>query len=446
MGSAELPCLIVGAGPSGLSAARALAEQGIDYVIADEAQTVGGIWAGHEKHRTGLSESTSLITSKEMTAFDRFPAPRDWPLYASRESLRQYLESFAQSIDLKRRARLGCAVDDVRPSGKGTWSASFSDGVEKEFFAVICASGTEIQPRRDPEFRRYTGFSIHSASYWSPRDIPAGRVLVVGSGNSAAGIALDLARSGREVDVSFSRGRWIVPLLLGGKPSDFPSPKDLDLSGTAPGLKAQRRLARTLLDTVGDLRAFGLPEPVGLPLESTSIVGTDFVEEVAAQRLRVLPAIDRIEGRTIFFQDTSVRDYPNLILATGYRSAIEYLPDPLSSWDRFLLGIFNRDVNGLFALGFLRSDIGGFWTRDCGAKLVAKVISLLAEGRSDWVNRFLRECGKYSDDMSGGARLQRASGQPLAAYGPLYFHVLRSLGEGIEVEIPINEKWRGVHD
>ncbi|HMU28028.1 MAG TPA: NAD(P)-binding protein, partial [Solirubrobacterales bacterium] len=65
----KLPWALVGAGPTGLSAARNLSRRGIPFVGFEIHTDVGGLW-DIESEKSTMYESAHLISSKTTTAYD----------------------------------------------------------------------------------------------------------------------------------------------------------------------------------------------------------------------------------------------------------------------------------------------------------------------------------------------------------------------------------------
>ncbi|WP_189690380.1 MSMEG_0569 family flavin-dependent oxidoreductase [Pseudorhodoferax aquiterrae] len=206
--------VIVGGGQAGLSLSHYLQAQGLDHVV-------------FEKHRALHSWSTQrwdnfcLVTPNWQCALPGHPYAGDDPHgFMKKEQIVQYLAAFRKSVDAP--LREGVAVQQIRPA-PGGFVVRSSAG---ECFAgqVVVASGgyhTPIVPRLaerlPPSIRQ-----IHSADYRNADQLPPGKVLVVGSGQSGAQIAEDLHLAGRQVVLAvgdaprcarFYRGRDVVDWL-----------------------------------------------------------------------------------------------------------------------------------------------------------------------------------------------------------------------------------------
>src|ERR671914_2689467 len=95
---------IVGAGPSGLAALRALTNAGFDAVAFERGARIGGIWT-LEDRPTAAYRSLHLITSRDRTEYAELPMPDGTPDYPSRDAVGRYLEGYASKFGLLDRIR-----------------------------------------------------------------------------------------------------------------------------------------------------------------------------------------------------------------------------------------------------------------------------------------------------------------------------------------------------
>ena len=73
---------IIGAGPSGITAAKNCAQAGIPFTWFEKSANVGGNWVfddalGH----SSVYENTHLISSKTLSSYEDFPMPASYPDY-----------------------------------------------------------------------------------------------------------------------------------------------------------------------------------------------------------------------------------------------------------------------------------------------------------------------------------------------------------------------------
>ena len=90
---------IIGAGPAGLAAARALKERGLPYTHIERNSGVGGLW-DIDAEGSPMYESAHFISSKTMSGLTGFPMPDDYPDYPSHKQILAYLRSFAEHYEL----------------------------------------------------------------------------------------------------------------------------------------------------------------------------------------------------------------------------------------------------------------------------------------------------------------------------------------------------------
>jgi dimethylaniline monooxygenase (N-oxide forming) len=176
---------IVGAGPSGLAAAKHALEAGLDVTVFEAGDALGGQWHATAPH-SGVWSGMHTNTSRAMTAFSDFPAPAEYPLYPAAEQIRSYLEAYANAFGVSGQIRLNTRVADARPG----WTV---DG--EPFDAVIVASGRFREPRLPRVVDALRGEVIHSFSYPGAEPFRDRPTLVYGNGISGLEIASDRTRA-----------------------------------------------------------------------------------------------------------------------------------------------------------------------------------------------------------------------------------------------------------
>src|SRR5919107_2732786 len=112
---------VVGAGPAGLAALRALTAAGHDATAFERGNRIGGVWT-LEDRPTAAYRSLHLITSRPRTEFAEHPMPDGTPDYPARDSVGRWLEDYAERFGLGERIRLGTEVTEARRDGAaGGW-------------------------------------------------------------------------------------------------------------------------------------------------------------------------------------------------------------------------------------------------------------------------------------------------------------------------------------
>ena len=201
--------VIIGGGQAGLSVGYQLKIQDREHVVLEQAAQAANAWRNHRW------ESFTLNTPNWQSQLPGAHMPgRDPDAFSQRGEVIRYLEAYVRENQLP--IRYGIHVLAVKADADvyivETTGGTFTTK------NVVVATGLYQRPQI-PQFKGALSpeiVQLHSDSYWKPLYLPAGAVLVVGSGQSGAQIAEELYRLGRTVYLSVSRsGR--VPRRYRGK-------------------------------------------------------------------------------------------------------------------------------------------------------------------------------------------------------------------------------------
>ena len=258
----ELPTVcVIGAGVSGLTACKALADFGVPHTCFEASDEVGGNWYFENPNGTSSAyRSLHIDISKPSISFRDFPMPDRYPDYPHHTHIFEWLRDYADAFALRERIRFNTRVDARRARARPAAGRSRSRMASSEHFdALLVCNGHHWDPRY-PDFPgSFDGPQIHSHDYIDPStplDLYGKRVLVVGIGNSAVDIVSELGRKtvSDTVFLSTRSGAYVVPKYIFGKPAD-------QVVKTNPRLpaglqrRAQPRAAADLLRAHGGLRA-----------------------------------------------------------------------------------------------------------------------------------------------------------------------------------------------
>ncbi|HSI48833.1 MAG TPA: MSMEG_0569 family flavin-dependent oxidoreductase [Ideonella sp.] len=207
--------LIVGGGQAGLSLSHHLQSAGVDHLVLEKHKAMH-TW------RTQRWDSFTLVTPNWQCALPGHPYDGPDPHgFMNKSEIAAYLDGFRAKLQPP--LREGVSVESVKPLPDGRFLVKSSDG-ECTADQVVVASGGYHQPivPRLAERLPASVTQLHSADYRNPAQLPPGKVLVVGAGQSGAQIAEDLHLAGREVVLAvgdaprcarFYRGRDVVDWL-----------------------------------------------------------------------------------------------------------------------------------------------------------------------------------------------------------------------------------------
>ncbi|MGZ0711470.1 flavin-containing monooxygenase (plasmid) [Coraliomargarita sp. W4R53] len=365
---------IIGAGPSGLSAARALQRAGIAFDAYEASSSVGGLW-DIENPRSTMYESAHLISSRTTTEFAEFPmnSTADYP---SHRTLVQYFRDFADHFGLTEQFRFETRVTSVDKDADGEWmlKATGPDGdIAQRYTGVILANGTLAEAHVPTFTGEFAGEIMHTSAYKSAQQLKGKRVLIIGAGNSGCDIAVDAVHHAASIDMSVRRGYYFVPRYLFGKPADT-----LNQGKPLPARMKQFIDKRVLQAFTGDPVHFGFPKPDYKIYESHPIVNTLILNHLGQGDLHIRADIDRFDGDTVHFRDGSSGEYDLVLLATGYTLDYPFVPRAELNWTgwspKLFLNVFPPSFNGLYVMGMIEASGIGWQGRYEQAELIAEYL------------------------------------------------------------------------
>lgn len=391
--------LVIGAGPAGLAAARALKARSIDYDHVERHDGVGGIW-DIDAPGSPMYEAAHFISSRTLSGFDGFPMPDWFADYPSHREVLSYLRDFAHAYGLDDAVEHGTSVVDVDRDGD-LWRVSFDDGTWRRYRAVVCCSGAQWVPSVPELPGSFTGEVMHSRDYRDFDQLAGRRVLVIGGGNSACDIIVDAARVAERAVISMRRGYWFIPKHIFGMPSDVFAERGPHLP-----MRVQQRLFGTVLRLMhGRPSQWGLQDPDHRLFETHPVLNSNLLLALQHGDVVPRPGIERCEGARVTFTDGSSEEVDLVIAATGYRHEVPYAQrwfgDPQHP-DLYLTA-FSREHEGLYGLGFTETNSGAYRHFDALAQMVASHVDD-AERRPSRYAEFARMIREDRPDLSGGIR------------------------------------------
>ena len=310
--------LIVGAGPAGLAAGACLREAGLAPVLVDAAGRIGDSWRKHY-------DRLHLHTTRRLSGLPGLPIPRRFGRWVARDDVVRYLERYATHHGLEVRLGVETRRVDRRDGG---WVVRTTAG-DLATPRVVVATGYNRLPHLPdwPGRDGYTGDLIHASDYRTPRPYRGRDVLVVGTGNSGAEIAADLAEQGAaRVRIAVRTPPTIFPRDALGVPSQAIG---IALAQLPPRVVdvLVRPLQRVM---VGDLSRHGMPTSKHaysqfLRDDVVPILDVGLVDQLKAGRVEVVPAVEGFDGPEILLAGGERIRADAVIAATGYRRGLEPL-------------------------------------------------------------------------------------------------------------------------
>jgi len=344
--------VVVGGGQAGLAIGYHLAQQQRRFTILEAADTPAAAW----RERW---DSLKLFTPVRHDSLPGLPFPGEPDSYPGRDDVVAYLSDYARRFELP--VELNSRVRAVQPNERGGYRVELDDRTY-ETDQVVVATGPFQLPRVPPVAAGLDPdvVQLHSTAYRSPRQIPAGPVLVVGGGNTGYQIAEELSR---EHDVHLSIGSRQTPL-------------------------PQRILGRdlfTYLEAARLMRVTVTSRPGRRLQHRETLIGSS---PRAARRRHGIHLHGRAEhahGRQVTFADGAPMEPAAVIWATGF--ALDHTLVKAPVFDDTGRVVHRRGVTaapGLYFLGLPWQHTRGSallgWVKD-DAAFIAQRIAELAEGR-----------------------------------------------------------------
>ena len=276
---------VISAGQAGLAIGHFLARQGRRFVIFEAADAVGTAWRNRW-------DSLVLFTPRRYDALPGLAFPGDPDGYPTRDEVIAYLEQYRAAFDLP--IEFNSTVRSLT-TADDTFRIELDD---RQVVAdqVVVATGP-FHEQRIPEVAAQLApevFQLHSSGYRRPGDVPEGRVLVVGGGNSGFQIAKELSAS------------HAVELAVGSRQTPLP----------------QRVLGRDLFWWLTKLRLLTktVDSRIGKRArDRDTLIGSSPRDMKRRHGVTLRRRAVRVSGRTVTFADGSEQEFNAVIWATGYR-------------------------------------------------------------------------------------------------------------------------------
>ena len=269
----EKDLIIIGSGPAGLKAGEEAQNNGLDYLIIEK----GDIAHAWNQIRPEMPMLSPNHPQRDWTSISQdFPI---WKLdvrrpYCSSAEFVKYLVEFAGHYNLK--IETGCSVTNISKDADGIFHVHTETGIFKAR-ALLNTSGFFGNPYipKIPGMRNNPAVS-HSHDYQGDMPFKGARVIIIGGGNSAAELAIDL--------VGYSQVYLITR-------------NELQFFSKTKNLCHIRGISESLL-----------------------------LELIAMELIRYIPNADikSLKENQLFFNDQSL-EAQHIICATGYRPVLSHL-------------------------------------------------------------------------------------------------------------------------
>ena len=337
--SRDVEVAVVGAGQAGLAIGRYLKQQGRRFVLLERAGEIAPAW----RERW---ESLTLFTPRRYSALPGLLFAGDPDGYPPRDQVVAYLERYAETFALP--VELDSEAKELERGDDGRFRLEV-DGRALAADQVVVATGPFQTPFVPTLAERVSAdvFQTHAVGYRRPDDVPPGRVVVVGGGNTGFQIAKELSAT------------HDVVLAIGSRQKPLP----------------QRVVGRDLFWWLTKARILDktVESRLGRKLSTRdTLIGSSPREMTKRYGVELRPRLVDVDGRRLRVEDGGELEAGAVVWATGYRPDYSWIKLPIfdeSGRLRHRRGV--TDVAGLYFLGLTwqytrGSALIGFIKADAG--------------------------------------------------------------------------------
>ncbi|WP_074713549.1 flavin-containing monooxygenase [Arthrobacter alpinus] len=198
--------IIVGGGQAGLAAARAAIDNRMRPILVDASGHAGGAWRRYY-------DSLKLFSPARFSSLPGMPFPGAQERYPHRDEVVEYLAAYSRTLEAE--ILRNTKVSRVERAGGFTVHTAAGEALYTDRLVVATGSyGSPIIPEL-PGLASFKGRILHSKDYKSVKGFEGLRVVVVGGGNSAIQIAVELSHVARVSVASRRKIQWQRQRLLG---------------------------------------------------------------------------------------------------------------------------------------------------------------------------------------------------------------------------------------
>ena len=379
-------CIVVGAGPGGIVCTKELIEQGLDEVLClEQSDSLGGTFSN-------TYDSLLLTSSAGFSMYSDFPIGEgeQHHFWTKAEAL-DYWTRYADHFGVTERLRLNTRVTRVADDGAGGWIVETQDGETLRTERLALAVGNNSVMRFPDWQAQLTDVAgSHSREYRNSDRFVGKRVLVVGGGESASDVALEIAQVAEKAWVSLrSSAGWVVGRFGGGFASDASTHRGLWGLPRSYGPELSRRV----LEVAG-----GGDDPVNAAMVRLNqmVVARNGIWGIYGTKTMSLPQAIANHGCEVVGEIVDVQDggtrlvdsrrqvleaVDEVVFCTGFTNRVDFMPEALQSCDPRSLfkHIFHPDYGDRLAwVGWARP---GFGSQFPIMEMQARYFALVASGR-----------------------------------------------------------------
>ncbi|MDN5896811.1 MAG: NAD(P)-binding protein, partial [Nocardioides sp.] len=155
---------VIGAGASGLAAAKALYTAGVPLDCFEKGSEFGGNWLFDNPNGVSACyETLQINTSCPRMAFSDFPMPADYPHYASHDQVYAYFRDYVDHFGFDHTITFNTEVTQVRRGERGGWDVDIRSTAASEHTPAGSSESAVT------ETRHYDAVMVANGHHWDAR-------------------------------------------------------------------------------------------------------------------------------------------------------------------------------------------------------------------------------------------------------------------------------------
>jgi indole-3-pyruvate monooxygenase len=368
----QTEALIVGASISGLASASSLQKQRVEYIVIEKQSQVAAPWRNHY-------DRLHLHTNKRVSNLPYKKFDNTIPRYPTRQQVIDYLEDYQREFNIN--PVFNVEAKSIRKENDYWITETANETFKSKWLIMATGAFGKPKPVNFKGMESFMGRIMHSYGYKTGKDFKGQKVLVVGFGNSACEIAIDLYEQGAIPSMAVRSPVNVIPRDILGIPI-------LELSllmSRLPPRVADSINAPLMRLLFGDITKLGLKKMPYGPFEEIQrdrnipVLDIGVIKHIRKGHITIYEGIDHIEGKTIYFSEDRQADFDAIIAGIGYyRDYAEIIDVDKTRFEDLKLPVnkqkyFGKD--GLYFCGFWIGPTGQIREIASDAQKIAKDIS-----------------------------------------------------------------------
>jgi dimethylaniline monooxygenase (N-oxide forming) len=335
---------IIGAGPSGLAAAKSAIECGLDPTVFEKGSSIGGLW----KPKGGcVWDSMRTNISHHTCAFSDHPWKDSVDSFPHQSEVYEYLCSYADTFKIHPHVHLNTEVKKVQLAGE-KWQVEWVDHenqtTQGSFDYLVVCSGvfSKAFTPSIPGMADFKGLQLHAKDYKTPDAFAGKSVTVIGNAFSGTEVAAEIAQTAQQVTHVIRRPVWVLPRYLAGPNPGQKLPGDLIFYSRAANarnqgipqaaLNAQKsQWFQSICSSQGEICPdLKMPVPSEAPAFVT--ISDAYLEQIKAGKIAVCAGeVAKLQEDAVLISGKDPLKSDALLFCTGYQASLPFFDPQMQS-------------------------------------------------------------------------------------------------------------------